>query len=208
MLAAVGLAALLALSLLATPVAIVGVLKKDNTWTGRLRVYWLFGLLRIRVRPRLPKRRRSARRRSRPGGNRTGKRQPRRRRLIQLLRSPGFLRRLLRLLRDLMRALGPRRVKTRFVIGMNDPADTGYLAALLAPLRVWLSRPGGSEPSAVSIDISPDFSGPRLQGYTCASMRFTPLRLIALCLGFALSPTVIRAVLASAAGRWRNSAAR
>ncbi|WP_462322754.1 hypothetical protein [Halochromatium sp.] len=193
MLAALGIALLLALSLLATPVAIVGVLKKDSDWSGRLRLYWLFGLVRIRVRPRQQRRRRTVRWWSRPRGKRPGKRQPQMRRLIRLLRSPGFLRRLLRLLRDLMRALGPRRVKTRFVIGMNDPADTGFIAALLAPLRVWLTRPDGSEPSAVSIDISPDFSGPRLHGYTCASLRFTPLRLIALCLGFALSPTVIRA---------------
>lgn len=199
MLAVFGLAALLVLALLATPVAIVGAVKKDNVWSGRLRVYWLFGLVRIRVRPRLGKRRRTTRRRSRLWGNRSGKRQLGMRKLIQLLRSPGFLRRFLRLLRDLMRALGPRRVKTRFVIGMKDPADTGYIAALLAPLRVWLSRPSGREPSAVSIDISPDFSGARLQGYTCASLRFTPLRLIGLCLGFALSPTVIRAVRAVAA---------
>jgi hypothetical protein len=94
----------------------------------------------------------------------------------------------------MLRAARPCRVRVRLVIGMTDPAETGYVAALLAPVRSLLTSSMGTEPSTVSIDISPDFAGPRLQGYSCASLRFTPVRIIVLCLGFAVSPTLIRAV--------------
>lgn len=194
MLAALGIAALLTLAVLAIPVAIVGVLKRDTEWQGRLRVYWLFGLVRIRLRPTALRRRRTTPHRRRRRSSRAGQRRAQTGKLVRLLRSPGFLRRLLRLFRDLVRATRPRRLRVRLVIGMSDPADTGYIAALLAPLRPLPTPPIGREPSTVSIEISPDFSGPRLQGYSCASLRFTPVRMIGLCLGFALSPAVIRSV--------------
>lgn len=193
-LAALGIAALLTLALLSIPIAIVGVLKRETEWLGRLRVYWLFGLVRIRLRPTSLRRRRTMPRGGRLRSSRSAKQRAHRDKFVRLCRSPGFLRRLLRLFRDLMRAAQPCRVRVRLVIGMTDPAATGYIAALLAPLRPLLKSSKSGEPSTVSIDISPDFSGPRLQGYSCASLRFTPVRMLGLCLGFALSPTVIRTV--------------
>lgn len=192
------LGSLLALfvGLLAIPVHLVYALRKDDDWMGRARLYWMFGLVRIRLRRRRGAlaRRQRWQRRWRTARALRGRAYRHRRRLAALLRSPGFLTRLVRFLLDLFRATRPRRFRTRLVIGMEDPADTGYLAAVLGPLRLLLARRGAAEPRAVSVEITPDFSGARLQGYSCASLGFIPLRLMGLCIGFALSPVVLRAL--------------
>lgn len=186
----------LGIGLLGIPVHLVYALRKEDGWMGRAHLYWMFGLVRIRLRRRggaLARRRRWQRRWRTAEVLRRGTHRHRRR-LGALLRSPGFLPRLIRFLRDLFRATRPRRFRARLVIGMEDPAATGYLAAALGPLRLLLARRGVAEPRAVSVEITPDFSGARLQGYSCASLGFIPLRLMGLCIGFALSPVVLRAL--------------
>ena len=94
----------------------------------------------------------------------------------------------------MLRSLRPRRIRVELVIGLEDPADTGRLAGVLAPLRLLLGKRTLGRDSNVSIDVTPDFSGPRLQGYSCASVQFVPLELIAIVIGFLFSVPVFRAV--------------
>lgn len=118
----------------------------------------------------------------------------RRRTVFAVLRTRGLLRGLFHLLRDVLRSLKPRRLRVEFVIGLEDPADTGRLAGVLAPLRLLFGKQTLGRESNVSIDVTPDFSGPRLQGYSCASVQFVPLKLIAIVIGFLFSAPVFRAV--------------
>jgi hypothetical protein len=193
--AAGGLLALLILSL-AIPVNLVYALRKERGWRGRIIVYWLFGLLHVSFRPgRKPKgprreRRRIARRRIAKAGKGLVRR---RRDLRAALRTPGMVPRLIRLLRDLLRSSRPRRFRAEVVIGLEDPADTGRLWGMLAPLRFLFGKRGLGKASNISIEITPDFSGPRFQAYSCASVRLVPLKMIALLLGFVFSAPVLRA---------------
>lgn len=197
MLAFIGAATALTILLLAVPVNLVYALRKDEVWRGRLIVYWMFGLFRVSVRPGRRKAARSSkRRRKRREMIVSGTKGVVRRRhmVLAILRTRGLLRGLLHLLRDLLRSLKPRRLRVELVIGLEDPADTGRLAGVLAPLRLLFGRRTLGKESNVSIDVTPDFFGPRLQGYSCASVQFVPLKLIAIVIGFLFSAPVFRAV--------------
>lgn len=197
MLTFIGAILALTISLLAVPVNLVYALRKDDVWRGRLLVYWMFGLVRVSVRPgRRKAPRPSKRRRKRREMIVSGAKGSVRRRhdVLAILRTRGLLRALIRLLRDLLRSLRPRRLRVELVIGLEDPADTGRLAGVLAPLRLLLGKRTLGRDSNVSIDVTPDFSGPRLQGYSCASVQFVPLELIAIVIGFLFSVPVFRAV--------------
>ncbi len=196
MLVFIGAVLALTVLLLAVPVNLVYALRKDDVWRGRVIVYWMFGLMRVRLRPGRRKAARPSKRRKRRALIVSGARGALRRRrdVHAVLCTRGLLRGLVLLLRDLLRALRPRRLRVELVIGMEDPADTGRLAAVLAPLRVLFGRRTLGKGSNVAIEVTPDFAGPRFQGYSCASVQFVPLRLIALMIGFLFSPPVFRAM--------------
>lgn len=78
-------------------------------------------------------------------------------------------------------------------MGLEDPADTGRVMGMLAPLRVFTKKMAFGQDSNVAIQVTPDFSGPRFTGHCCASVQFVPLKLIGLFMGFLFSPPVFRA---------------
>lgn len=181
--------------LLAIPVDLVFTLKRDRAWRGRVVVYWLFGLTKKTIRPRQRPRGRHFKRRSLrksivPAGRKLVKR---RRYLVSVLRSEGFIKQLISLFRDLLRSMKPRRFRIQCIMGLDDPADTGRLMSLLAPLRVIARKISFGQNSNVHFQVVPDFSGPHFKGHCCASVHFVPLKLIGIFLRFLLSVPVMRA---------------
>ena len=182
--------------MLAIPVNLVFTLKRDGAWQGRIVIYWLFGLTRTTIRPgrkrreRRLKRRRSLKKSLVPAGRQLVKR---RRDVYSMLRSEGFVRQLIYLLRDLLRLLKPRRFRLQCHMGLDDPADTGRMMGMLAPLQAFIRKISFGQNSNIDIRVIPHFSGPRFKGHCCASVQFVPLRLIGLFLSFLFSPPVIRA---------------
>lgn len=199
MLLTIGAILLSLILLLAIPVNLVYALRRETNWSGRVIVYWMFGKVRFHMRPgrqrkpSKPRRRRHRLRRASRMGKQVVRR---RRRIFAALRTPGFIRRIIKLTRDLLRALKPRRLRVEFIIGLDDPADTGRLWGLLAPLRLLFGTRSIGKSSGVSVEITPDFIGPRFTGYSCASVQFVPLQLIGLFVGFAFSPPLLRAARA------------
>ena len=188
---------LVTILILAVPVHLVFALKKTDVWRGRIVVYWLFGLIHMTLRPtRAEKARRLGRelRRGRKVASLSRQVVKRRRYISSLLRSEGAMRRAAYLVRDLLRALRPRRFRFRCVVGLDDPADTGRLMGFLAPLRLFAGRNMAfGKNTNVAFQVSPDFTGRRCTGYWCASVGFVPLKLVGIFLGFLLSPPVLRA---------------
>jgi hypothetical protein len=199
MLLTIGGILLLLILLLAIPVNLVYALRRETHWVGRVVVYWMFGKVRFHLRPgrkRKPSQPRRRRRRLRRASQ-MGRQVVRRRRgILAALRTPGLIRRVIKLLRDLSAALRPRRLRVQFTIGMDDPADTGRLWGLLAPLRLLFGTQSFGRSSGVSVEITPDFFGPRFSGYSCASVQFVPLQLIGLFIGFTVSTPFLRAARA------------
>lgn len=72
--------------------------------------------------------------------------------VLAALRTPGFLSRCAKLIREVRHTLRPRRAVVRARIGLDDPFETGMLAAVLAA--------GTPMPRARALDleITPDFS--------------------------------------------------
>jgi len=184
-----------AILLLAVPVNLIMALDRDGAWRGRVVVVWLFGHVRMSMRP---KRRTKRRRQLRKFNGRASKH---RRMLSAMLRSEGFARRMMVLLRDLLRAFSHRRIRLQCVLGLPDPADTGRLMGVIAPVSAVAGKLSVGRHSDLSIKVMPDFSGPRFQGQCRASVRFVPLTLIGLVTGFLFSGPVWRAIRAALSER-------
>jgi hypothetical protein len=109
-------------------------------------------------------------------------------RLLRLLRSEGFMAASATLLARLLRATHPRGLKVLVALGLDDPADTGQLWAVLGPVSAVLwSTSGGA------VTIEPDFSQPRATIAARGRFALIPGQLIWILLSFALSPTLLRA---------------
>jgi hypothetical protein len=151
---------------------------------------WLFGLVR------LPLGRPGRRAPSRVGKHKAGRgKGPGPRRLMAMLRSEGFTRRLLGLARDLLRRIQIRELNLAVRLGLDDPADTGRLWALVGPVIALLPLP-----TAASLAVTPDFHAEAFDVDGRGRIRVIPLQLLATLVVFALSPTTFRALYAMRSG--------
>lgn len=191
-----GLLALM-LALLAVPVELAfdGAFDVDvpATARGELVLGWMFGIVRVRLRPPRPRATaRPARSKAKTEPQRRARRGAARRRAVELLRQAAIRRRLWQLAADLLRALHPRDLRLRMRIGLGDPADTGALWAIVGPLGVAVQRWG-------DVSIEPDFADAALAVEARGQLRGVPLQVVALLAGFLLSQPV--------RGAWRRPAA-
>jgi hypothetical protein len=77
------------------------------------------------------------------------------------------------LLAGLLRAIHLRYLKVDADIGLSDPADTGQVFGLLAPV-IHSRRPA----DRVQIAVRPDFTAARLSGEAAAGLSVTPATLM------------------------------
>ncbi len=177
-------------ALLAVPLEAAFRLDRVAALEGEVQLRWLFGLVRVRLavpRPRAraaeaaagPKAARKRERREGRGGAGRG---------LAVLRQAEFRERVRRLVGDLVRALHVRRLLLHVRMGLGDPADTGLLWALVGPLGAVAAGSTGGD-----VRIEPDFLDSALELHSRGEVRIVPLRILALAVGFALSPPSIRA---------------
>jgi hypothetical protein len=124
-----------------------------------------------------------------PGSPDRARQPPARRRggALAALRTPGFPRRCIRLIRELRHALRPRRVVVRARVGLDDPFETGMLAGAAAAGAV-LRTPG-----AFDVEITPDFSDTALAGRADLSWSLRPAAVLWPIVSFLAAPVVWRA---------------
>jgi hypothetical protein len=190
------LAGLLSL-LLAVPLVVSFRLQGIEPFEGQVRIRWLFGLVRFRI--RVPgvrrRRRRGARTEASNDVRATRGRRDGRARALAILGQAAFRRRATRLVRDLVRAAHPSEIGVRMRLGLGDPADTGRLWAIVGPLNAAALGLRNAE-----VRIEPEFLDPALELEIQGRLLLVPLQLLALAVAFALSPSSIRA--------WRTLRAR
>jgi hypothetical protein len=109
--------------------------------------------------------------------------------MIAVLRTEGFGLRVLRLARDLFRLVHIRNLGLYVRMGLDDPADTGRLWAVVGPLAATL----GSVPGA-RIIIEPEFSLQVFEFSGEARIRLVPIQFVFVMLAFMLSVTTLRAL--------------
>lgn len=193
MLLTIAVVLMIVVVLTATPVSLVFALKKEpeKDWRGRIVVYWLFGHMRTTIRAGSGRKDRRIARKSAALLARH------RRRMYALLRSDGFIRRSMSLFKNLIIALQPRRLRLQCTIGLPDPADTGRLMGLIMPIGIFAGKVSFGKRSKLTVQVTPEFSGPCFKGECCASVQFVPLKLFGLFMGFLLSRSVLKAIRAS-----------
>ena len=73
-------------------------------------------------------------------------------------------------------------------LGLGDPADTGRLWALVGPLNAAANNLRNAQ-----VQIEPEFMDPLFEFRFDGRLLVVPLQLVALAIGFALSPASLRA---------------
>lgn len=204
------------LFVLCVPVAVLVRLGWTDALRGEVRVQWLFGLVDIGAFPRERSRRSDSRsvpdagpdreQGSRPGldegagGGRTeatpsraGRRAPgeslrRRWRIVRsVVAVDGVAGSLARLGARIVRYVHVDHLQVRAAFGLDDPADTGRLYGVAAPICV------GAAVAGWDVACQPLFSGPGLEGMFRMRIRTVPLLLAGAGMRFLLSPPVLRA---------------
>ncbi len=114
-------------------------------------------------------------------------------------RVKGLPERLFRLLKSCFKGLRLKEFVARLKLGLDNPADTGLLFAYLSPLVLM-----GLFPHC-DIDLEPSFEGDAIvRGYLSAVVNVRLAGILLAVAGFVLSPPVIRAVAAALRERWRG----
>jgi len=153
----------------------------------RMRFGWLFGLIWKEVRNG-EKRPKKARVEEFRGG----------RTILGILRTEGFIKNLLVLLKEIITSLKIAGLRTRLRVGLADPADTGLLLALIWPSFLYLKSRFPIEER-----IEPSFDEEVLEGYMEGVIRLWPFKLIVPFLRFALSLPTLRAIKTLMVMRWK-----
>jgi len=164
--------------LMTVPIDLAFTVEKDVAFRSKVRVGWMFNLIGKDVE-----------RKKKPEKEKPRKKKRRIKPLIAMLRARGFLRRLLRLVGDIVRISHVRDFRLDLRIGLSDPAETGMLFGAIAPVLVQLRTF-----IPLDIQILPDFEQAGLQGYVKGDLRIFPIQLIFVGMLFALSPATIRAI--------------
>lgn len=153
---------------------------------------WLFGLARIPL--GADRRRVRAARQRLAGGGKRGRRRAAGR-LSAMLETEGFPSRVLRLVGDVLRSIRIRQLSLQVRLGLDDPADTGRLWAVVGPLAGMLSILPGAH-----IVVEPRFTSEVFDVDLRSRFRVIPLRLLFATLSFALSPVTLRVLRARVSG--------
>ncbi len=177
-----GLAALIvALSCIPVDANIVFSFERYGEQRATVRVKWLFGLVRAQLGPAKAKKASArTRERRRERGKWT---------MIKILRTRGLPRRLIRLLREVAGTLRVTEVTAHFRIGLDDPAATGGVFAVLGPALAFLSLP-----PRTSLRVEPWFGDQVIvEGYLRGEIGLRPIRIVPPLARFALSRPALRA---------------
>ena len=176
---------LVVILLLTIPIALNYQMSWRGAWQGEIKLYWAFGLVHLRIpvsatqttpsqteqvsRTRRSKKR-SASKESNP---------------LAAIRQRTFRRRVLRFIREFWHAIQKRDLDLRIRIGLDDPAETGQLWAILGPLAGMLANV-----RQASIGIEPEFSASTFELNSSGYIRVIPVQMLYLILALFLSPAI------------------
>ncbi len=168
---------------LAIPVSLSFKTCWKQTMEGHVKLQWAYGLVSIRhnllaTKPKsakLKKPKRNTRRVESSSG----------RNFMAALRQPPFRRRLIKFVSDLWHTLEKSDVRVSLRIGLDDPAATGQLWAVIGPITGMLF--GYRE---VSLVVEPVFHESCFEVDSSGSIRVIPLKIVSIMLAMIVSPVV------------------
>ena len=120
--------------------------------------------------------------------------------IFKILRTKGLLSRLKGFLKNILRCLKIRQLVADFRVGLDDPADTGLLFALVGPATHFLSYRFPCQ-----IRMQPSFDDKTiLEGYLRGVVRLQPIQLVIPVAKFTFSLATIRAAKTLVLEKWRK----
>ncbi len=164
----------------------------------RMRLTWLFGL----VSKEITKGKKKPEEIERVA---EGKRKPRKRRvragtILEILRTKGMLRQVMRLLRSILSRLKIRDLVVDFRVGLENPADTGLLFAVIGPATLFIGYSRAHE-----IRVQPSFAGEAVcEGYLSGTVKLLPIQLVPPFLRFICSLATIKVVKKLVLTKWKR----
>ena len=164
----------------------------------RTRLAWLFGL----VGKELKKGREKPEEKERvpEGKPKRRKRGIRARTVFEILRTKGLLGQFKRLLRDIFGCLRFKDLRVDLRVGLDDPADTGLLFAVIGPATFFLSS---SFPHRIR--VQPSFEDEMVfEGSLSGVLRLWPIQLVLPVLKFVFSLATIRLLKTLVVSRWKG----
>ncbi len=156
----------------------------------RLRLSWLFGL----VDKEITGGKKEAEAKRKPGKRSWGIRD-----IFEILKTNGLLRQSYGLVKGILSCLRIRNIVADLRIGLDNPADTGLLFAVIGPALAFLNPRFPHQ-----IRVQPSFEEAVLEGYSYGRVRLRPIQLVTPFLKFALSPAAIRAVKILVVNKWKR----
>ena len=162
----------------------------------RLRLVWLFGLVSKEL----------GREKKKAGEEKVPKEKPKKKKrraqfgtILKILKVRGLLGQFKDLLKGIIGSFRISQLEADFKIGLDNPADTGLLLAVIGPATFWLGRyfPG-------QVRVRPSFTEATLGGYASGHLSLRPIKLIPPLLRFVFSLTTIRVLKVLALTKWKK----
>ena len=164
----------------------------------RMRLLWLFGLLSKELGK--GKRKPEEKKRVAEGKPKRRKSRIRATTILQILRTKGLLRRLGGLLRNTISRLSIKEFRANFRVGLDDPADTGLLFAVIGPATSFLNSSWHHQ-----IRVEPSFEDEAVfEGYLYGTVRLRPIQLVPPFIRFVFSLSTIRVLKVLVLTKWKR----
>ena len=162
----------------------------------RVRLSWLFGLVQKEItgdkkkpekKPEIAKGKRKHDWRRSKG-------------IFEIIRTKGLLKQLRGLIKSVLSRLTIRGFVANLKIGLEDPADTGFLFAIIGPAVHFLGSSHFRE-----IKVQPSFGGEAVfESFSYGRVRLRPIQLLTPFLRFAFSLATIRVVKKLVLTKWKR----
>ncbi len=162
-----------------------------------LRLAWLFGLVSKEIKRGKKKpeeKKRAAEKELKPQKRRMSPRT-----IFGLLRTKGLLKQFKRLLKDILGSFNIRDFRINLRVGLDNPADTGLLFAIVGPATHFLDSSIRHE-----VKLQPVFDRAVFEGYSYGAVRLRPILLVLPFLRFIFSPTTVRVVKKLISSKWKR----
>jgi hypothetical protein len=162
----------------------------------RIRLIWLFGL----ISKELGRKEKKPRKKKKPEEKPKKKRRIEFGTILKILRTKGLLRQIRNLVKGIFGRFRIREMVADIRLGLDDPADTAILFALIGAARPFINLP-----SKYRIGLQPYFHDEVVfEGYIRGVLRLQPIWLVCPVLRFMFSLAVLRVMKILVLSRWRR----
>jgi hypothetical protein len=180
-----------------TPLEVTFHMESDGRTEFGVRVLWCFGLMRRELATKRKRPQKEPRADARP---KLKKWQVRTDTMLQIFKSKGMLSQLRSLMIDTLHCLRLKELNADIKIGLDDPADTGQLFALIGPVALFVRSIWHHQ-----IRLMPSFEDEAvLEGYAYGTVCVQPIQLIPPFVRFVFSWPTFNVLKVLILNRWKR----